>query len=311
MLLLLATVLLLASCIAAKPEPAGPQIGGCPVFPVEHFWNTPIDNLPVHSSSSNWIERISLEKGLHPDFGSGTWNGKRIGIPYNLADVRTPQVTFIFNYAEESDPGPYPLPSNALIEEGDDHHLLVVDTRSCKLYELYKVRQTTKGWEADSGAIFDLASFTLRPDGWTSADAAGLPILPGLVRYEEVAEGEIKHALRFTADWTSANHLWPARHHAATGDAKDPPMGMRVRLRADFDISGFSPNVQVILKALKKYGMVLADNGSDWFISGVPDERWNNDVLVSELGKVKGSDLEVVDTGSMKIEVDSGRAHQP
>ena len=296
------------------PGPAqgqGPTLAGCPVFPADHAWNTPVDHLPVHPNSGAWIQRISLEKGLHPDFGSGTWEGKRIGIPLNVTDGSAPKVRFDFDYADESDPGPYPMPEGALIEEGDDHHLLVLDAGSCTLYELFDVRRTASGWAAGSGAIFDLRGYELRPDGWTSADAAGLAILPGLVRYDEVASGEIKHALRFTADWTSAGHLWPARHHAPTGAPEDPPMGMRVRLRADFDTRGFSPEVRVILEALKKYGMVLADNGSDWFISGEPDERWNNDVLVGELYRVKGSDFEVVDTSGLIVDPDSGRARQP
>ena len=321
-LLLALAGLLATGCYGAQPgsgtnpdpEPTpgqDPTLAGCPVFPADHVWNTPVDHLPVHPNSEAWIQRISLEKGLHPDFGSGTWEGKRIGIPFNVTDGSAPRASFTFDYADESDPGPYPVPEGARIEEGDDHHLLVLDASSCTLYELFNVRRTASGWAAGSGAVFDLGDYALRPDGWTSADAAGLAILPGLVRYDEVASGEIKHALRFTADWTSADHLWPARHHAPTGEPEDPPMGMRVRLRADFDTSGFSPEVRVILKALKKYGMILADNGSDWFISGEPDERWNNDVLVGELYRVKGSDFEVVDTSSLMLDPDSGRARQP
>ena len=320
--LLVLTSLLTSGCYGAQPaagenpgsEPAaggGPILAGCPVFPADHVWNTPIDHLPVHSNSEAWIERISLEKGLHPDFGSGSWEGKRIGIPFNVTDGSAPRESFTLRWPEESDPGPYPVPAGARIEEGDDHHLLVLDSSDCTLYELFDVRQTASGWAAGSGAIFDLEGYALRPDGWTSADAAGLPILPGLVRYDEVASGEIKHALRFTADWTSAGHLWPARHHAPTGDLTDPPMGMRVRLRSDFDTGGFSPEVRVILEALKKYGMILADNGGDWFISGEPDERWNDDVLVAELYRVKGADFEVVDTSSLMLDPDSGRARQP
>ncbi len=312
----LLAVFLLAGCGTSSPPPSppvadGPTLAGCSVYPADHYWNVAVDRLPVHQNSAKWIERISNEKGLHPDFGSGTWEGKRIGIPFNLADAASPRRSFTFDYADESDPGPYPVPASARIEEGGDHHLLVLETSSCKLYELFDVRMGSGSWQAGSGAIFDLNAYALRPEGWTSADAAGLAILPGLVRYDEVASGEIRHALRFTADWTSATHLWPARHHAATGDSEDPPMGMRVRLRADFDLSGFSPEVQVILRALKKYGMVLADNGSDWFISGEPEDRWDNDRLVGELGQVKGSDLEVVDTSGMMIDSDSGKARQP
>ena len=313
-------VALLTGCFGMQPKPgpkpgptppSGPSLEGCPVFPEDHAWNTPVADLPVHPSSADWIQRIGLEQGLHPDFGSGTWEGKRIGIPFNVAEGGEPRVTFTFDYADESDAGPYPVPQDAQVEEGDDRHLLVLDKSRCILYELFNVRQTASGWAAGSGAVFDLNGYALRPDGWTSADAAGLAILPGLVRYDEVAAGEIRHALRFTAGRTSAAHLWPARHHAASGDPEDPPMGMRLRLRADFDTRGFSPEVRVILEALQTYGMILADNGSDWFISGVPDERWNNDTLVSELSQVKGSDFEAVDTSSLMLDPDSGRSRQP
>lgn len=323
-LALLLSATLAAGCYGTGPVPGdgmqpdptptptgGPVLAGCPVFPADHAWNTRVDHLPVHPDSQAWIERISLEKGLHPDFGSGRWEGKRIGIPYNVTDGGAPRVVFAFDYADESDPGPYPVPADARIEEGRDRHLLVLDASDCTLYELFDVRRTDAGWAAGSGAIFDLRGYELRPDGWTSADAAGLAILPGLVRYDEVASGEIRHALRFTADWTSGNHLWPARHHAATGDLDDPPMGMRVRLRADFDTTGFTPEVRVILETLQKYGMILADNGGDWFITGEPDERWDNDALVGELYQVKGWDLEVVDTTSLMIDPDSGRARRP
>ncbi len=300
---------LLAGCQAPAAAP-GPGAQGCPVFPPDHVWNTRVDRLPVHPNSAAWIAAIGAGRPLHPDFGSGTWQGQKIGIPYNLAGRATPRHSLTFDYADESDPGPYPIPPNARVEEGSDHHLLVVDTDACKLYELFNFRRSGGGYAAGSGAIFDLRGYALRPDGWTSADAAGLPIFPGLVRYDEVAAGAIRHALRFTAPYTSARHLWPARHHAATGDASDPPMGMRVRLRADFDTAGFSPEVRVILEALKTYGMILADNGGRWFLSGAPDERWDNDVLVGELGRVTGADFEVVDTRSLMVDPDSGRARQ-
>ncbi len=269
-----------------------------------------MDGLPVHPNSAAWIAAVGAGRPLHPDFGSGTWRGQKIGIPYNLADGATPRYPLSIDYADESDPGPYPIPANARIEEGSDRHLLVVDTDACKLYELFDFRRSGGSYAAGSGAVFDLRGYVLRPDGWTSADAAGLPILPGLVRYDEVASGAIRHALRFTAPYTSARHLWPARHHAATGDAGDPPMGMRVRLRADFDTTGFSPEARAILEALKTYGMILADNGGRWFLSGSPDERWDNEVLVSELGRVTGADLEVVDTRGLMLDPDSGQARQ-
>jgi hypothetical protein len=221
-----------------------------------------------------------------------------------------------FDYAEESDPGPYPIPADAPIEGGDlssgDRHVLVLDRDACILYELYAAYPQPDGsWEAGSGAVFDFNSNALRPAGWTSADAAGLPILPGLVRYEEVASGEIQHALRFTAPQTRQAYVWPARHFASNlTDAAYPPMGMRFRLKAGFDISGFSEEMQVILRALKKYGMILADNGSAWYLSGAPDSRWDNDFLVNELGQVKGSDFEAVDESSLMVGPDSGQASQ-
>jgi hypothetical protein len=301
------------------------QVAGCAlfpadhiwnaIFPADHIWNAPVDTLPADSRSDAYIATIGASRSLHPDFGSGEWppgSGSPIGIPY--VDVPDAQavVAVTFTYADESDPGPYPIPTAAPIEGGPgssgDRHVLVVDRDGCILYELfYAFPQPDGSWEAGSGAVFDLKSYALRQAGWTSADAAGLPILPGLVRYDEVATGEIDHALRFTAPQTRRAYVWPARHYASslTGE-QYPPMGQRFRLRADFDISGFSPEVQVILRALKKYGMILADNGSAWYISGAPDDRWNNDVL-RELSTVNGSDFEAVDVSSLMVAPDSGQ----
>jgi hypothetical protein len=289
---------------------------GCPIFPADNVWNTPVDDLPVDSGSNAYIATIGAGRGLHPDFGSGTWAGGPIGIPYTVVDGSQPEVEVDFDYADESDPGPYPIPDDAPIEGGDlssgDRHVLVLDRDACILYELYAAYPQLDGsWEAGSGAVFDLESNALRPEGWTSADAAGLPILPGLVRYDEVASGEIQHALRFTAPQTRRAYVWPARHFASSlTDAAYPPMGKRFRLKAGFDISGFSEEVQVILRALQKYGMILADNGSAWYISGAPDPRWDNDILVNELGQVKGSDFEAVDESSLMVDTDSGQASQ-
>jgi hypothetical protein len=205
-----------------------------------------------------------------------------------------------FLYASESDKGPYPIPRNVRIEGGSDHHAIIVDRDSCKLYELYALTRTASGWKAGSGAIWNLRSNRLRPAGWTSADAAGLPILPGLARYDEVARGGIDHALRFTVDRSRRAYVYPARHFASDLTDPDlPPMGLRVRLRADFDVSGFPPQARSILITLKRYGMIVADNGSSWFISGAPDPRWSNDDLHT-LGRVKGSDFQVVDTSSLR-----------
>ena len=295
----------------------GPQIGGCPLFPSDNIWNTPIDTLPVDAHSADYIASIGTDVALHADFGAALWEGAPIGIPYNLVDGSQPAVTVRFDYDDESDPGPYPIPPNALIEGGahgdGDRHVLVVDTSTCRLYELYDAWPQPDGsWEADSGAVYDLRSNALRPAGWTSADAAGLPILPGLVRYEEVAAGEIRHAIRFTAPLTRHDFVWPARHFASDWqDSAYPPMGQRFRLRADFDISGFSPETQVILRAMQVYGLILADNGSPWFISGVPDSRWDDETLHAELGQLRGADFEAVDTSSLMIDPDSGQARLP
>ena len=258
---------------------------GCSIFPADHVWNARVDNLPLDPNSAAYVTTIGAAKGLHPDFGSGTWDGFPIGIPYVSVPGSQPKVPVIFDYADESDPGPYPIPAAAPIEgdpAGDgDRHMLIVDRDNGILYELYAVHQEQDGWHAGSGAIFDLNGYALRPDGWTSADAAGLAILPGLVRYEEVEAGAINHAIRFTAPQTRRAYLWPARHYASSLTGSNyPPMGQRFRLRADFDITGYSPPVQVILTALKRYGMILADNGAAWYLSGAPDERWDNDDLV-------------------------------
>ncbi|UCD77622.1 MAG: hypothetical protein JSW26_19700 [Desulfobacterales bacterium] len=295
---------------------AATNLEGCPIFPADNLWNTPVDDLPVDSSSNAYIATIGANRGLHPDFGSGTWAGGPIGIPYTIVDGSQPEVNVDFDYADESDPGPYPIPADAPIEGGSlssgDRHVLVLDRDYCILYELYAAYPQPDGsWEAGSGAVFDLNSNALRPEGWTSADAAGLPILPGLMRYDEVASGEIQHAVRFTAPQTRRAYVWPARHFASSlTDAAYPPMGKRFRLKAGFDHSGFSEEVQVILRALKKYGMILADNGSAWYISGAPDPRWDNDVLVNELAQVNGSDFEAVDETFLMVDPESGQALQ-
>ena len=290
---------------------AGPQVASCPVLPADNAWNARVDALPRHPDSDAYISTLGTTRGIHPDFGT-VYEGAPIGIPYVTVPGTQPRVPVSFDYEDESDPGPYPIPADAPIEGGadsdGDRHVLVVDRDNCVLYELYYAyRQANGSWTAGSGAVYDLRSNALRPAGWTSADAAGLPIFPGLVRYDEVAAGEVAHALRFTAQQTQDTYVWPARHEASslTG-AQYPPMGLRVRLKASFDISTFSPQVQVILTALKHYGMILADNGSSWFVSGVPDSRWNDDVLVGELGRVKGSDFEAVDMDSLMVTPNSG-----
>ena len=280
--------------------------------PGDNVWNVPVDTLPVDASSSAYIATIGADRPVHPDFGSGTWKGEPIGIPYATVPGNQPKVAVTFDYDDESDPGPYPIPTDAPIEGGPgssgDRHVLVLERDSCILYEMFDAHPQVDGsWQAGSGAVFDLNSNELRPAGWTSADAAGLPILAGLVRYDEVATGEITHALRFTAPQTRDGYIWPARHEASdlTG-MQYPPMGQRFRLKADVDISGFSPEVQVILRAMKKYGIILADNGSAWFVSGVTDERWDNDDL-HDLHQLHGSDFEAVDESMLMIDPDSGQ----
>jgi len=286
-----------------------PSIAGCPMFPSNNIWNARVDSLAVHARSAQWINSIGSNDSFHMDFGSGTWNGGAIGIPYNIvAGSTVTKYSVDFYYPDESDAGPYPIPGNPTMEYGSDHHILVVDTETCTLYETYDMSFSGGQWSGGSGAIWNLNSNALRPDTWTSADAAGLPILPGLVRYEEVAAGYINHAIRFTAQSTNS-YIWPARH-LTSGTAgvltNTPPMGARFRLKASFDISGFSPEMQVILRAMKEYGIILADNGSDWYISGAPSESWDNDMLHT-LDVLKGSDFEAVDTSGLIVNVNSGQ----
>lgn len=313
----------LVAIIAAWAIPVLAQVGpgaqlpeslsGCPIFPGDNIWNAPVDTLPLDPNSDSYINSIGRNTGVHPDFGSGIWEGAPIGIPFVTVPGTQPMVPVTCYYADESDPGPYPIPPNAPIEGGSgsygDRHVLVLDRDSCILYELYDAWPQQNGsWSCGSGAIYNLNSHALRPDGWTSADAAGLPMLPGLARYDEVAAGEITHALRFTAPSTRRAYVWPARHYASIStNPALPPMGQRFRLKVGFDISGFSPQVQVILRALKKYGMILADNGSPWYISGAPDQGWNDDALVSELWQVHGDDFEAVDVSSLMLDQNSGQ----
>ncbi len=304
-----AGVVAAASVIAqqAVPQPdlgVGVRLHGRAVFPAGDPWNQDISRDPVDADSVALIASIGANKGLHGDFGT-TYGGVPNGIPYVVVDSGpTPGAAVTFEYKNESDPGPYPLPADAPVEGGNegkgDRHVLVVDRAKWRLYELFDAHRQPDGksWRAGSGAVFDLTSGALRPAGWTSADAAGLPIFPGLVRYEEAVEtGAIRHALRFTCTRTRRAYVAPARHFASTNtDPHLPPMGMRVRLQADFDVEPFPPAARVILTALKTYGMILADNGSDWFISGAPDPRWDDDAI-GTLRRVKGSDFEVVKMG--------------
>ncbi len=317
---------LLAGAAAGSVQ-APPRVSGCPVFPATNPWNRRVDSLPVARRSETLIRSIGLDAAVHADFGSGLWDGGPIGIPFTVVPGKQKKVGVRFDYADESDRGPYPIPRDVPIEGArapvrsgaggaatsatgrlrrayaadGDRHALIVDRDHCRLYELYALYSVAGGgWKAGSGAIWNLRSNRLRPAGWTSADAAGLPILPGLARYDEVARGSIEHALRFTAERTRRAYVYPARHYASDSDDPElPPMGLRVRLKGGFDTRSFPPQARVVLEALKTYGMILADNGSSWFVSGAPDARWSNDQLHT-LGRVNGSDFEVVDASSLR-----------
>jgi hypothetical protein len=294
-------VVLLPGLVLAHPLPGA---RACPIFPANNPWNERVDKLPVAATSARLIASIGLSDPVHPDFGT-VYNGAPNGIPYAVVSNRTRRVPVHFQYAAESDRGPYPLPPNVPIEGGrqstGDRHVIVINRDTCTDYELFDAFPHRGGayWTAGSGAIFNLRSNRLRPKGWTSADAAGLPIFPGLARYDEVARGSIDHALRFTARCTSRAYIYPARHFASTCSGFYPPMGLRVRLKASVDISKLPYQARVVAQALKRYGLILADNGSPWYISGAPNSRWNDDAL-HQLDRLRGSDFEVVDASSLR-----------
>ncbi len=302
-------IVLAAAAVAIAPGASArrlPQAPGCPVLPRSNAFNQRVDALPVAADSAALTRSIGLDAGAHADFGSGTFDGGPIGIPYTVVRRAQKRVPVSFEFADESDRGPYPIPARAPIEggagAGGDRHVLVVDRDRCRLYELYDARPLDGGarWRAGSGAIFDLRSNRLRPAGWTSADAAGLPILPGLARYAEVARGTIDHALRFTAPRTRRAYVYPARHFAsADTDPALPPMGLRVRLKRATDLGALKPQARIVARALQRYGALLADNGSPWYVSGAPDRRWDDDDLHT-LGRLRGADFEVVDTSSLR-----------
>ena len=310
-----ASLLLLAGIITVPSDVSAHQMADYTgmVFPPDHALNMPIDSLPVHPNSDNYIASIGRTTSLHPDFGT-SWNdgGKdyQMGIPYNIVGAGQPLVPISFDYDDESDPGPWPIPQNPFIEtvfdwreqDEGDRHLLIVDSSAGVLYEAWNSWGNESGtsWEAGSGAKFDLKGYTLRPDEWTSADAAGLPIFPLLIRYDEVEralaeEGEVHHAIRFTASGTQKAYVWPARHLASSSTDKNrPPMGLRFRMKTEVDISGYSPRMQVILRTMKKYGLIMSDNGGNWFFQGTHDDRWD-DEEINTLKKLRGSDFEAVD----------------
>jgi hypothetical protein len=286
------------------------------MFPADNIWNTDISGLPVNSHSAAWLASMqSATTNLHPDFGPSGDPSNPYGIPYTVVSPSHPLVPLSFQYADESDPGPYPFGADTPIEGGQqasgDRHAIMVNPATCTLYELYDARYSSSGSTAGSGAIWNLNSDALRPAGWTSADAAGLPILPGLLRYDEVQSGAVTHAIRMTAEATDTSYLWPARHEAgSSSDPNLPPMGARFRLKASFDISGFSPQAQVVLRAMQHYGLILADNGSNWYFGGTADTNWPIG-LVDELKQVPASAFEAVDESSLMVDPNSGQARQP
>ena len=302
---LLAPLLFLVGVVT--PLSAAPVPGtSCNVFPANNVWNTPVNRLPVHRKSDVWLRSMHAGRTLlHPDFG-----GPPYGLPYAVVDDSHPIVSLDFLYADESDPGPYPFGPDIPIEGGNDEHALIVNEDTCTLYELYDAHWNGGNPDAGSGAIFDLDSNALRPDTWTSADAAGMPIFPGLVRYDEVQAGLINHAIRFTVECTRDRHIWPARHDAGVDDRSCPPMGARFRMKASYSLARFSPQARVILQAMKKYGMFVTDNGSDWFFQGTTDPRWTDDLL-DELKSVPASAFVAVNESPCKVTPNSGQARCP
>lgn len=291
----LAAALAAVTCAPAAAHPLQ-DAPGCPILPRDNVWNQRVDRLPVASDSDRIVAAIGADEPLHPDFGT------RYGIPFTTVGAGQPRVPVAFEYADESDPGPYPIPPDVPLEEDSDRHAIVVDRDRCRLYELFAARRVDGGarWEAGSGAVWNLRSNRLRPRGRTSADAAGLPILPGLARYDDVRRGSIDHALRFTVRRTRRAFVFPARHFASSlTDPALPPMGMRFRLKRSFDVSGYPRQARIVLRALKRYGMLVADNGSDWFVGGAPSPHWDDGQL-NTLKRVRGGDFEVVDTSRLR-----------
>jgi hypothetical protein len=277
-----------------------PSAPSCPVFPASNPWNKRVDQLPVAQNTTAIIGSIGAGTGLHADFGSGLWEGSPIGIPFDVVSRSTPRARVTFEYDDESDHVGYPIPKGVHVEGGSDHHALLLDKSACRLYELGGLERRQGRWHAWAGATWSLRSNRVRPAGWTSADAAGLPIFPGLARYDEVRRGVIDHALRFTAQRTRRAYVYPARHYASNLTSSNlPPMGLRVRLKASFDVRSFPRQARIVLVALKRYGMIVADNGADWYITGAPNRGWSNDQLHT-LTRVKGSDFEVVETRSLR-----------
>jgi hypothetical protein len=295
---------------APSARPGSATASGCSILPANNVWRADVSHLPVSSRSAAYIASIGSSATVHADFGSGTWNGAPIGIPITTVSANQAKTTVTFQYAGESDAGPYPIPTNPAIEGGPnstgDRHVILYDPAHCRDYELYAAYPKGGGWSAGSGAVYNLTSNALRPAGWTSADAAGLPILPGLVTWADMKSGHINHAIRVTAPATQAAYVWPARHQASSDHSlASPPMGLRLRLKASVDISRLPAQARIVATAMKKYGVIVADNGSPWFISGAPDSHFDNDALHA-LGSLTGSDFEAVDESSLMASTNSG-----
>ncbi len=303
---------LLVPSDASTPVPEKPIAKTrCSEFPADNWWHADVSDLPVHPRSPAWLSHMSTDRELHPDFGPSYGDGPGYGIPITVVDKSHRRVKVSFHYASESDKVRYPLGKDTRIEGGrnsdGDRHAIVVDKSRCKLYETFGTRKTDGKWRAGSGAVWSLKRNRLRPDGWTSADAAGLPILPGLLRWNEVKADRIDHAIRFTTDETSSHHLWPARHDAGSTDDLDyPPMGARFRLDASYDASGLSPYAQRVVAAMKTYGLVLADNGSPWYFQGEQHRKWP-DRLIEDLKQIPADQFVAVDTSSLMVDPDSGQ----
>ncbi|MET7424904.1 hypothetical protein [Dactylosporangium sp. NPDC005555] len=301
-----------AGVLGSASQSASAQSGACTVFPADNVWRADVSKLPVHRDSAAWVASIGASAHAHPDFGAGLIDGAPFGIPITTVGAGQAGVKVTFDYADESDKGPYPIPRNARVEGGanadGDRHVIVHDTAACKAYELYDAHPNQDGsWKAGSGAVYDLRRNDLRKAGWTSADAAGLSILAGLARADEAAAGKVGHAIRFTAPRTKKAYIWPARHAASSStDAALPPMGARFRLKASVDISKFPPQARAIAQALKQHGAILADNGSPWFFSGTQDDKWSNDQL-NALKSLTGKDFEAVDSSLLMVDANSAR----
>jgi len=308
---LVATLVMVAGAASSAVSPRPVAGTTCTVFPADNWWHADVSHLPVHPRSAAWLAHMSTGRDLHPDFGPSYGDGPNYGIPITVVGGSHQKVWVRFDYASESDHVRYPLGADTRLEGGGDRHAIIVDKSTCRLYETWATRHTSSGWRAGSGATWSLGSNKLRPDGWTSADAAGLPILPGLLRWNEVKAGRVDHAIRFTTDRTARAHLWPARHDAGSGGiASYPPMGARFRLKASWSAAGLGPYARVVVKAMKTYGLVLADNGSPWYFQGERNAQWPEG-LIEDLKTIPASAFVAVDTSGLRVNPDSAQVRTP